>query len=314
MSSKVQVDPETPEHTGTNPPGTGLPAAAAAYLTWGLLTLYWPLLDDATELEILAHRVVWSLAFIAVLLSTGRRWNAVRQILRSPRTVRLLTLAGVLIGVNWGSFIWAVNNGHVIEASLGYYLNPLVSAGLGVMVLRERLHPAQWAAIALAACGVFWLFLDSGKPPWVSLVLAGTFAAYGLTKKKADVGMLEGLMVENLVLVIPALAFLIVLAAQGTGMFGHTPGSSLLLISSGVATMIPLMLFGFAVTRISLTSTGMLQFITPTLQFLIGLLGFDEPLGTAGIVPYILVWSAVVTYLLPNLVRRNGTTTSRRVE
>lgn len=305
MASKVQTEPETPAYASTSQHGAGLTGAAAAYVAWGLLTLYWPLFGDAGELEILAHRIVWSLAFVAVLLAASRRWGYVRHILHSPRTLGLLALAGVLIAVNWGSFIWAVNNGHIIEASLGYYLNPLVSAGLGVVVLRERLHLAQWIAIALAACGVLWLFLDSGKPPWVSLALAGSFALYGLTKKAADVGMLEGLLVENVVLTIPALTFLVVLGVQGAGMFGQAPGPSLLLVSTGVATMVPLMLFGFAVTRITLTSIGMLQFVTPTMQFLIGLFGFDEPLGAAGIFPYVLVWAGVISYILGTVTRRN---------
>jgi chloramphenicol-sensitive protein RarD len=264
---------------------------------WGLLTLYFPLLKPAGPVEILAHRVVWSFALVVLLLTVVRRWPHVWSVLRSPRTLTTLVVAGVLIGANWGSYIWAINSDHVIDASLGYYLNPLVSAALGVAVLHERLHAAQWIASTLAAGGVLWLFLDSGRPPWVSLALAGTFALYGLAKKKANVEMLEGLVVENAALSVPALVFLVVVGAHGNGQFATDVGSSLLLISTGLATMLPLMLFGFAVTRIALISTGMLQFLTPTLQFVIGLFGFHESLGAAGLLPYGLVWAGVVCYM-----------------
>ncbi|GAB3144656.1 EamA family transporter RarD [Micromonospora sonneratiae] len=278
--------------------GGGVLAGTAAYALWGLLTLYWPLLEPAQPLEILAHRIVWSLALVLVVLAVRRDWQWLRTLGRDLRRLGLLLAAGCFVGVNWGLYIWAINSGHVIETALGYYINPLFSAMLGLLVVRERLTPAQWVAIGLSAAGVLWLAIDSQRPPWIALGLAATFACYGLARKKADMPTWQGLAVETALLTVPAVGYLIVLAATGEGHFGGDTVDSLLLVSTGLATAAPLLLFGFATVRTPLTVMGMLQYLLPTIQFLIGLFGLHETITPAGLGAYCLVWAGAIIFLV----------------
>lgn len=271
----------------------GVGAGAGAYALWGLLTLYWPLLEPAGAVEILAHRLVWALVVVVVALAIRRRWGWLRLLLRQPRALAALAAAGVAISINWGMFIWAVTNRHVVEASLGYYINPLVSVVLGVLVLRERLDRMRWIAVGLAAAGVLWLTVDFGSPPWISLTLAFSFGTYGLLKKLATVSSLESMAVETAVVFVPALAYLVWLGPSGA--FGSAGlGTDMLLVSTGLATALPLLLFGMAAARIPLSTVGLLQYITPTLQLLIGVVLFGEPLDGGKLVGFALVWAALL--------------------
>jgi chloramphenicol-sensitive protein RarD len=280
----------------------GLAYGVGAYFLWGLFPLYWPHLKPAGAPEVLAHRVIWSLVFVALLLRfAARRLNtgpgSLRRIVAEPKRLVLLSAAAVLIGVNWLVYIWAVNHGHVVETSLGYYVNPLMTVALAVFVLRERLRPAQKAAIGIAAVAVVELTVDYGRLPWIALVLAGTFAGYGLIKKTVGVGAVEGLTVETAVLFLPALAYMAWLEADAGAAFGHHgPWHGLLLASAGVATAVPLLLFAAAARRVSLTTIGLLQYVAPTLQFLTGVVVYDEPLPPARLAGFLLVWLALVVF------------------
>jgi chloramphenicol-sensitive protein RarD len=271
-----------------------------AYIVWGLLPLYWPHLKPAGAAEVLAHRVVWSALFAVLLVwFLARRGGPAAVNLRALRTdarrLRLLTVAGVLIGGNWLAYIWAVNHDHVVETALGYYINPLMTIAVGVVVLGERLRRPQWTAIGIAACGVVVLTVGYGRPPWIALFLAVTFAAYSLIKKTVGVGAIEGLTVETLVLLLPALIYLGAITATGDAAYGHHGATNtLLLTGAGVVTLTPLLLFAGAASRVSLTTLGMLQYLAPTLQFFIGVLVNDEPLPTERLVGFALVWTALV--------------------
>jgi chloramphenicol-sensitive protein RarD len=275
----------------------------AAYLLWGLFPLYWPLLEPAGALEILAHRVVWSLVAVVVLLVvTGR---SVRALPRDRRRLLLLVGAAVLIGVNWGVYIWGVNNEHVVETSLGYFINPLVSVALGVVVLGERLRRTQWGAVVVAAGGVTVLTVEAGRPPWIALVLAFSFGTYGLVKKVVGVGAVEGLVVETAVLAPVALVFLAVVASGGEGNFtSHGAGHALLLTSAGVVTAIPLLAFAGAAARVPLNRLGLLQYMTPTIQFLIGVLLRHEPVSTGRLLGFVIVWLALLLFTVDTATNR----------
>lgn len=276
---------------------SGLVSGTLAYLCWGIFPLYWPLLEPASSLEVLAHRFVWSLVFCLGLLTVTRKWAEFTRIATNPRLIGWLALASVVIAVNWGTFIWSVTHGHVIETSLGYFMNPLVSVLLGVFVLGESLRRAQWFAVALGAVAVVVLTVDYGRPPWISLALAGSFATYGFLKKRANLGAVEALSVETAIVAPFALAFLIALQLRGELTFGHAgSGNAVLLMLTGVVTAIPLLLFGAAATRLSLSTIGLLQYLGPILQFIFGLTVFGETMGTARWVGFVLVWLALVVF------------------
>jgi chloramphenicol-sensitive protein RarD len=264
---------------------------------WGFFPLYWPLLEPSGAVEILAHRIVWSLVAMLVAAVAVRRWSALRATFGDRRTRRLLTVAAALITVNWGTYIWGVNNGHVVETSLGYFINPLVTVLLGVFVLSETLRRAQWVAVGIGAVAVVILTADYGRLPYVALTVAFSFATYGFLKKKAQLGAVEALGAETLLLTPIALAYLGVLEANGTLAFGHEgTANALLLAGTGIITAIPLLLFGGAATRLRLTSIGLLQYLAPVLQFVFGLLLFQEPMGTARWIGFVLVWIALVIF------------------
>jgi chloramphenicol-sensitive protein RarD len=266
-----------------------------AYSLWGLFPLYFPLLDPAGPVEVLAHRITWSLVFVAVGLALMRRVGTIRAITRDRRKALLLAAASVLIATNWGVYIYAVSTDHVIEAALGYFINPLVSVGFGVVIFGERLRRTQLAALALGTAAVAVLTAYSGGLPWISLVLAVSFGTYGLLKKLVDVGAPEGLAVETLVLAVPALGYLLALGAGGSGTFtSEGTGHLLLLMAAGPVTAIPLVLFAACVTRVPLSTVGLLQYLTPVLQFLIGWLVGGEQMPTSRWVGFALVWGALV--------------------
>jgi chloramphenicol-sensitive protein RarD len=273
----------------------GVIYGAAAYLLWGVFPLFFPLLKPAGAVEILAHRIIWSLVAVVAVLAVGRNFASFKALMRERRKVALLGIAAVLIAVNWGTFIYAVNSDHVIESSLGYFITPLVSAAFGVFVFREELRPRQVVALGIGALAVIVLAVDYGRLPWIALILAASFGSYGLVKKIADVGAAESLAIETLILLAPAIACVAILEATGHGTFAHeAPGHPLLLMSSGVVTALPLLLFSASVTRVPLTVIGMLQYLAPVLQFVVGLLIVGEAMPASRWIGFGLVWLALV--------------------
>ena len=283
----------------------GFLLGATAYGLWGLFPLYWTLLEPARPFEILAHRIVWSLLVMAALVVVLRRAAHLRRILRDRRTRGFLTVAAVVIAVNWGGYIWGVNNGYVVETSLGYFSNPLVTVLMGVFVLGERLRTLQWVALAIAFAAVVGLTLELGRPPWVALVLAFSFGTYGLAKKKANAGAVESLSLETLLIAPIALAYLLLLGGQGESTFGNAGlGHALLLASTGVITAVPLICFGAAATRVSMTTLGLLQYLAPILQFALGVIVFREPMPVMRWVGFALVWVALVLFTYEAVTHR----------
>ncbi|MER7999503.1 EamA family transporter RarD [Streptomyces sp. NPDC095613] len=272
----------------------GLLYGIGAYGMWGLVPLFWPLLEPAGAMEILAHRMVWSLALVALWLLVLRRWGWIRALLREPRKLGLIAVAASVITVNWGLYIWAVNAGRVVEASLGYFINPLVTIALGVLLLKERLRPAQWAAVLVGGAAVVVLAVGYGRPPWISLVLAFSFATYGLVKKKVNIGGLESLAAETAVLFLPALGYLVWLSATGGATIGtEGAGHVALLASTGLITALPLVCFGAAAIRVPLSTLGLLQYLAPVFQFLLGILYFHEAMPPERWAGFSLVWLAL---------------------
>ncbi|WP_214409915.1 EamA family transporter RarD [Sphaerisporangium fuscum] len=269
----------------------------AAYAMWGLFPLYWPLLKPSGAVEILAHRMVWSLVAVVAVLAVRRHWSWMRELARQPRTLLLLALAAVVVSVNWGFYIYAVNAGHVVESSLGYFINPLVSVLFGVAIYRERLRPWQWVAVGLGTLAVVVLTVDYGRLPWIALVLAVSFGTYGLIKKAANVGAAESMAVETLVLLAPALAYLVFLQFQGTATFGTEGlGHAALLVGAGFITAVPLMSFTAAAIRVPLTVIGLLQYIAPILQFLCGVLVVHETMPSSRWAGFAIIWLALAVF------------------
>lgn len=277
----------------------GLFAAIAANVLWGVFPLFWPLLKPASAMEILAHRMVWSLLFVVVLLGGTRRLRGMRALLRQRRAMLALTGAALFQGVNWGTYIYAVNSGHVLQASLGYFITPLLVVLLAVVVLRESLRPFQWLAVGLGVVAVVVLTIDYGRPPWLALVLGGCFAAYGFLKRAAGSGAIEGVAVETGILAGPALVWILWLGSQGEGTFSTAaPAHALLMFSSGLLTMLPLLFFGAAATRLSLTTLGLLQYLAPVIQWVIGVAVVHEPMPLSRLLGFALVWCALVMLAL----------------
>ncbi|MEU1927187.1 EamA family transporter RarD [Streptomyces sp. NPDC019826] len=280
---------------GKNEQRAGLLYGIGAYGMWGLVPLFWPLLEPSGAVEILAHRMVWSLGVVGIALVVLRRWAWIGELLRQPRRLGLIAIAAAVISVNWGLYIWSVNNGHVVEASLGYFINPLVTIAMGVLLLGERLRPAQWAAVATGFAAVLVLAIGYGQPPWISLVLAFSFATYGLAKKKVDMGGLESLAAETAVLFVPALGFLLWLGASGDATFlSGGAGHGALLAATGLVTAIPLVCFGAAAIRVPLSVLGLLQYLAPVFQFALGILYFHEAMPPERWAGFALVWVALI--------------------
>ena len=272
----------------------GLACAFGAFFLWGLFPLYWKQLAAVPALEVVAHRTVWGFACLAAWVTLRRRWPEVRRVAGAPRTIVVLTAGATLIGCNWLLYIWAVTHGHIVDASLGYYLNPLVNVLLGIVVLRERLSRGQALAVALAAVGVALLTLDHGGLPWIALALAGSFGLYGLVRKTVAADALEGLLWETALLAPFAAVFLVAAAARGAGAFGHGPvQASLLLALAGVVTVVPLMLFALGARALPLSTLGFVQYVSPSLQFLLGVFLYREPFGAAQAVAFAFIWTAL---------------------
>ena len=262
---------------------------------WGAFPLYWPLLQPATPTEIVSHRAVWSLFFCIVALGVSKQLKSTYALLKNPRVFIRLLLAAGLISVNWLVYIWAVNNGHVVESALGYYINPLIIIAFGVIMLREKMRKLQWTAVGFGALGVLVLTIDYGRLPWIALALAFSWGSYGLVKKQLNLGALEGLAIETLLSLPIYGGYLIFIGLNGTGQLGTSLGLSLLLIGGGVVTAIPLLLFNGSTTRLPFTIIGLLQYITPTIQFSIGVWVRHEDMPTARWVGFLIIWAALVT-------------------
>jgi chloramphenicol-sensitive protein RarD len=277
---------------------------------WGLFPLYWPLLEPANPLEIVSHRAVWTLVFCLIVLALSKQVLTTLTVMKNPKTMAALLLSTILVSINWITYIWAVNHGHVVEAALGYYINPLIIIAFGVILLREKLRPLQWVAVAIAAIGVLVLTIDYGRLPWVAISLALSWGSYGLVKKKLNLGALEGLAIETLISFIPYVGYLIYLGQQGTGQFGHKPLLTILLISAGAVTAIPLLLFNGSTTRLPYSTIGLLQYITPTIQFSIGVWLRHEDMPTARWIGFIVIWFALAA-LATDLVRSSRAVDNR---
>ena len=267
----------------------------SAYVLWGLFPLYWPLLQPASALEIVSHRAVWTMAFCIIVLALTHALKSTLATFKRPKVAAKLFATTTLISINWLVYIWATNNGHVVEASLGYYINPLIIIAFGVILLKEKLRRLQWAAVSIATVGVIILTVDYGRLPWVALALALSWGTYGLVKKQLGLGALEGLAIETTIAFIPYCGYLIFIGAKGDGQFGNGIGLTALLISAGAITAIPLLLFNGSTNRLPYSTIGLLQYITPTLQFSIGVWINNEAMPTARWIGFIFIWLALMT-------------------
>ena len=276
----------------------GLLFGISAYSLWGAFPLYWPLLEPASALEIVSHRAVWTLVFCFMVLAATKALKSTLATLKQPKITARLFLTSILISINWLVYIWATNNEHVVEASLGYYINPLIIIGFGVILLKEKMRPLQWVAVTIASIGVLVLTIDYGRLPWIALVLAISWGSYGLIKKQLGLGALEGLAIETLISAFFYLAYLVYIGNQGTGQFGHSWGLTILLISAGAVTAIPLLLFNGSTNRLPFTTIGLLQYITPTLQFSVGVWVRHEDMPTARWIGFLIIWVALTTLAL----------------
>lgn len=271
--------------------------AALAFTLWGVFPLYFRQIANVPPSEILVHRIVWSLVFLLAVLTLRRQWAWCKPLLRQSKVLATFAASAVLLSANWLIYIWAVHNSHVIDASLGYFINPLVNVLLGYTVLHERLRRVQWVALAIAAAGVLWLTLLAGRLPWIALALAGSFGAYGLLRKVATLGALEGLTLETLILAPFAIALLGIGMQQGTSVFPSPDAlTNFWLLAAGPITAIPLLLFAAGARRISLTTLGLLQYIGPTLQLALGVWLFREPFSPARLIGFALIWLALALY------------------
>ena len=264
----------------------GLLFGVSSYILWGLFPLYWPLLKPASPLEIVSHRAVWTLVFCLIVLGLSKQLHSAIAVVKRPKMMAGLFLTTILVSINWLTYIWATNNGHVVEAALGYYINPLIIIAFGVLLLREKMRPLQWLAVGIAAVGVAILTFDYGRLPWVAISLALSWGTYGLVKKKLDLGALDGLAIETLISLIP--------------------GLTILLISAGAVTAIPLLLFNGSTTRLPYSTIGLLQYITPTIQFSIGVWVLHEDMPVARWIGFLVIWLALAA-LATDLVKSSRT-------
>ncbi len=275
----------------------GLVYGFIAYGLWGAAPLFWKLLGGVSPIEALAHRVVWGVLAFAGIVAIAGAAPAVRAALADRKTVAVMALSGALLLVNWGTFVYSVASGHILDASLGYFINPLISVALGTLVLRERLRRLQWLAIGLAVAGVAILTWRAGRLPWISMVLALSFGAYGLVRKMARVESLAGSTVETALMAPIALVYLGVLAARGDGQLGHASATlQLLLVSTGLVTALPLLLFTSAARRLPLSTVGFLQYLAPTGQFILAVLLYDEPFAHDQLIAFVLIWLGLAAF------------------
>lgn len=283
---------------------SGVLHAILAYTIWGLFPLYWRLLKAIPAAQITAHRIVWSWVALMIVIVLLKQWRELRGTI-TRRVLASYATAAALISINWLCYIWAVNSDHVIETSLGYFINPLISVFFGAVFFKERLRPFHWLSLFLATCGVMYLTYDYGRLPWIALLLAGTFSLYGLTKKVAPLKSLFGLTLETAVLVIPAFFYLLLCEKNGNGTLLHVDlRTHLLLFVTGLITAGPLLLFGSAVQRIPLMLIGMLQYIAPTIQILLGIFFFHEPFSATQLTGFSIVWFALAIFVVDGLLSR----------
>lgn len=281
----------------------GMWMAVGAYSIWGVFPVYWKWLSHVSALQLFGHRIVWSCLILLAFVLMTRQAQTFRQVAFNARVLRFYLLAAILIGVNWFLYVWAVNAGFVVESSLGYFINPLVSVSLGMILFRERLRPVQWAPVTLATLGVVYLTVTYGSPPWIALSLAFTFGFYGLVKKIAPLNSFYGLLLETGILFVPALAWLMYVETTGQGAFGHLGATAdFLMAGTGIVTTVPMLLFAGAARRIPLSMIGILQYIAPTLQFLLGVLVFGEPFSSTQFIGFGLVWIALIIFAVEGVL------------
>jgi len=284
----------------------GILYAVGAFLMWGLFPVYWKQLELIPALQLIGHRIAWSFILLMLVILFSRQWRDFRATL-NIKTIRIYLIAALLISVNWFTYVWAVNSGFVVETSLGYYINPLFSVLLGVLVFRERLRRAQWIPIGLAAAGVIYLTAHYGSLPWIALTLAFTFGLYGLVKKTAPLSSLYGLTLETGLLFLVAVAFLLYSEAMGQGAFLHSGlKADSMMVGAGLVTTVPLLLFASAAQRVPLTTIGVLQYINPTMQFLLGVLLYKEPFTHERLIGFSIVWAGLILFWLEGLYSRRN--------
>lgn len=280
----------------------GILYALCAYVIWGMFPIYFKSLQEIPPLEVLMYRMVWALTFLAIVLSVRRQWAWLWPVLKRPRVLAGFTASALLLSSNWFLYIWAVNQDRVVDASLGYFMTPLVNVLLGSVILKERLRALQWMAVGMAALGVLWLTWQSGHPPWVSLMLGITFGMYGLLRKTAALGTLEGLSLETMLLFPLAIISLLFMTSQGAhGFADASTTTKWLMIASGPITAIPLLMFAAAARLVPLSTMGLMQYITPSLQLMAGIWLYHEPFGGARLIGFAAIWIALTLYTIDGL-------------
>ena len=280
----------------------GILNGLAAYALWGFFPIYWKFLHQVPALQVIGHRISWSFVLLIVIIFATRQWKDFRTAALTPKVIGIYSIAAVLLTVNWLVYVWGVNAGFIVETSLGYFINPLLSVLLGVIFLRERLRPTQWIPVGIAALGVIYLTVIYGRLPWIALSLAFSFGFYGFVKKLAPLGSLYGLTLETGIVFPIALIYLLIVELNGTGAFAHEGTSiTLLLIGAGAVTTIPLLMFASAAREIPLTVVGLLQYIAPTIQFLIGIFIYREPFDQSHLIGFGIVWVALIIFWVENL-------------
>lgn len=281
----------------------GILSGIAAYAMWGFFPIYWKLLHDVPALQLLGHRISWSFGLLLLYILLTRQWADFRSVAFQRKTLGIYAVAGILLSLNWLIYVWGVNAGFIIETSLGYFINPLLSVLFGVIFLRERLRPMQWAPVIIAAVGVIYLTVTYGRLPWIALSLAVSFGLYGLVKKLSPLGSVYGLTLETGIVFPVALIYLIVVQANGSGAFLHDGMTvDVLLVGAGIVTTIPLLMFASAAKQIPLNMVGILQYFAPTIQFLIGLFVYKEPFDTTRLIGFGIVWVALIIFWVENLI------------
>lgn len=279
--------------------------ASVGYFLWGILPLFWKLLQEVPAFQIMCHRIVWSVVFLLMIHAFKGNFKWLKKAFQNNKIILTFLASALLLSANWFTYIWSVNNGRTIEGSLGYFINPLFMVILGVIFLKERPDKTSWIAIGLAAIGIIYTITIYGSVPWVAFILVGSFGTYGLIRKTAALNSLQGLTLETILMFIPAFAFLVFYEINGTGAFGHLSfGKNLLLALAGVATSIPLLFFAYGARRIQLTTVGILQYIAPTFQFLIGLIIFKEEFTTNRLIGFSFVWLALIIYSTNNILQK----------
>jgi len=275
----------------------GIWYGVGAYVAWGLLPLYWKGIDAVPAGQLIGHRIVWSFLTLAAVISLLNQWSALRAAISRPGVVRMYGLAAVLITINWFIYVWAVNHGFIVETSLGYFINPLVSVVFGVLVFGEEFRQWQWIGVALAGGGVLYLTFAYGALPWIAIVLALSFGSYGAVKKKAPLGSIHGLTIETAILLVPAIVYVLYAERAGEGAFlRQGPAVDALLVSTGVVTTVPLLMFASALQRTPLSTMGVLQYIAPTLQLLLGVLVYREPFSRTQLIGFVIVWAGLIVF------------------